>query len=121
MTNRDFFKEVANANINEEMTAHANKMIEQLDKRNEKRKNTISKTAKENIPIKETIMAVLDSADGALTAKAMTKQVNEVMGEDYSVQKVSSLLTQLCSEGKAEKGKPEKKLCTYQVASGEEE
>ncbi len=121
MTNRDFFKEVANANINEEMTEHANKMIEQLDKRNEKRKSTVSKTAKENIPIKETIMAILDGAEDLLTSKVVTKQVNEVMGEDYSVNKVSSLLTQLCNEGKAEKGKPEKKLCTYRVASGEEE
>lgn len=47
MTIREFYNEVINANINDDMTAKAQELIAALDVRNEKRKSTESKEKKE--------------------------------------------------------------------------
>lgn len=88
MTNREFYKAVIEAKINDELTAHAEKEIEKLNARNEKRSNSMNKTQKENVEIKKSILAVL-SADKVKTA-------NEVGVEcDISTNKASALLRQL--------------------------
>ena len=88
MTNREFYKAVIEANINADLTAHAEKEIEKLNARNEKRSTTMNKTQKENVEIKKSILAVL-SADKVKTA-------NEVGVEcGISTNKASALLRQL--------------------------
>lgn len=88
MTNREFYKAVIEAKINDELTAHAEKEIEKLDARNEKRSTTMNKTQKENVEIKKSILAVL-STDKVKTA-------NEVGVEcGISTNKASALLRQL--------------------------
>lgn len=88
MTNREFYSAVIEANINADLTAHAEKEIEKLNARNEKRSTTMNKTQKENVEIKKSILAVL-SADKVKTA-------NEVGAEcGISTNKASALLRQL--------------------------
>ena len=88
MTNREFYKAVIKANINADLTAHAEKEIEKLNARKEKRSTTMNKTQKENAEIKKSILAVL-YADKVKTA-------NEVGVEcDISTNKASALLRQL--------------------------
>ena len=88
MTNREFYSAVIEANINADLTAHAEKEIEKLNARNEKRSTTMNKTQKENVEIKKSILAVL-SADKVKTA-------NEVGVEcGISTNKASALLRQL--------------------------
>jgi len=88
MTNREFYSAVIEANINADLTAHAEKEIEKLNARNEKRSTTMNKTQKENAEIKKSILAVL-SVDKVKTA-------NEVGVEcGISTNKASALLRQL--------------------------
>ena len=88
MTNREFYSAVIEANINADLTAHAEKEIEKLNARNEKRSTTMNKTQKENVEIKKSILAVL-SVDKVKTA-------NEVGAEcGISTNKASALLRQL--------------------------
>lgn len=88
MTNREFYKAVIEANINADLTAHAEKEIEKLNARNEKRSTTMNKTQKENVEIKKSILAVL-SADKVKTAN----EVGVKCG--ISTNKASALLRQL--------------------------
>lgn len=87
MTKRDFFKAVVNGNITDEVVNMAMAEIEKMDARNAKRRNTPSKTAKENEPIKANILEVL--TDGAKTASEVAKEVG------ISTQKASALLRQI--------------------------
>ena len=59
MTNREFYNEVINANINEDMTAKASELLATLDTRNEKRKSTESKEKKEAAARRDAVLAFL--------------------------------------------------------------
>jgi len=92
MTNREFLNTVITANINAETTAHAQAMIEALDKRNAKRASTPSKTAVANEPIKASIVD--------LFAKGESKTASEVaVALTITTQKASALLRQLVENG----------------------
>lgn len=45
MTNREFFNAIINANVNDELTAHATAELAKLDKRNAQRSSKPSKTS----------------------------------------------------------------------------
>ena len=93
MTNREFFNAVINANVNDEVTAHATAELEKLDARNAKRSSQLTKTQIENEPIKEHLLEIL--AVQPMTAS----QIHEV-NPDLSTQKISSLCRQLVDAGK---------------------
>lgn len=94
MTNREFLTAVANANINDEITAHANASLEKLDAALAARKNKPSKKAIENAPLMDQIV------NEVLGSEAMTaSQVAEVLG--VSTQKASALLRAVVADGKA--------------------
>lgn len=59
MTIREFYNEVINANINDDMTAKAQELIAALDVRNEKRKSTESKEKKEAAARRDAVLAFL--------------------------------------------------------------
>lgn len=63
MTNREFFVAVVNANISDELTAHAQAAIEKLDKALDARKNKVSpkdaEKAAADAAIRESIFAVV--------------------------------------------------------------
>ena len=97
MTNREFYNAIVSANINEELTAHAQAAIDKMDAVNAKRKEAPakpSKKAEENAPIKAAILE-------ALTAEAQTaSQIGAIVGVSHN--KVSALARQLVAEGVAE-------------------
>lgn len=87
MTNREFYTAIVNANISDEITAHASAAIEKLDNALEARKNKPSKKATENAPI-------LEALTNALTIEP---KITAVLAEEVGVStpKASALLRQL--------------------------
>ena len=59
MTIREFYNEVINANINDDMTAKASELLAALDTRNEKRKSTESKEKKEAAARRDAVLEFL--------------------------------------------------------------
>lgn len=95
MTNREFFTNIINGTITEDVVEYAKAAIAKMDATNEARKNKPSKTALENAPLLDKIEHEI-LGDEPVTATA----VAETMG--ISTQKASSLLRQLVACGKAE-------------------
>jgi len=87
MTKREMFEAIVNGNVTEEIVAMAKAEIDKMDARNAKRRETPSKTAKENEPIKEKILEVLTD-----TPK-VAKEIGELVG--ISTAKASALLGQM--------------------------
>jgi predicted Rossmann fold nucleotide-binding protein DprA/Smf involved in DNA uptake len=121
MTNKQFFEAVITANMNEELTAHAQKMLDQLTKeRAAAAKRVSSKRAEENAPIVEAILSHIKEHPMALTA-----DIAAAIGA--TTPKVSSLLTALTNEGKVEssdvkiKGKGTRKAWTLTNSEPSEE
>lgn len=95
MTNREFFNAIIEAEINEELTAHAKAQIEKLDTRNATRSSKPSKAQLENEGIKQDILKTLKE-NGPMFANQIAKAL------DTSTNKVSALCTQLIGAGKVE-------------------
>jgi sRNA-binding protein len=93
MTNREFYSNIVNGNITEEVVAHATAAIEKLDAALEARKNKPSKKATENAPVLETITGILTSEP------AVASDIATAAG--ISTQKASALLRQLVATGVA--------------------
>ena len=96
MTNREFYNAIINANINDEVTAHAEAALAKLDATNEKRKANPAKNTKkaeENAPI---VAAIRE----ALTVEAQTaSQIGAIVGVSHN--KVTPLVKGLVAEGYA--------------------
>lgn len=112
MTKREVLTKVVNGEaLTEEEAGVVKKMIEGLDKKS----NKPSKAQRENVGVKNDILAVL--ADGrARTAKEVADEVG------YSTAKVSALLRAIVLDGKAEKvpGAKSKDAPTYVAVDGAE-
>ena len=92
-TQREFLKGiVAGATITAEQEAFATALIGKLDKRNEKRKATPSKTAIANEPIKAKIVEFLEGRE--LTPANIIAE-----GVEITTQKASALCRQLVEAG----------------------
>ena len=87
MTRREMFEAIVNGNITDEVVAMALNEIDKMDERNAKRRNTASKKAKENEPIKAEIFKVL--TDEPMTASMIAEAVG------ITTQKASALLRQI--------------------------
>ena len=87
MTKREMFEAIVNGNVTDEVVEMARVEIEKLDARNAKRRNTPSKTAVANEPIKAKIVEVL--TDEPQTASEIATKV------EISVNKASALLRQI--------------------------
>ena len=96
---------------NAEATDRLNKLIEQLAKRGSKKGMT--KTQKENEVIMDTIMEILESADGFISMSTLI--ADDLLPEGLSTQKVGALLKKLIDAGKAQKV-IHKKKAMYAVA-----
>ena len=86
MTNREFYNAIVKANINADLTAHAEAEIAKLDKKNAKRKAEEGTIKTENRPIAEAILKALEggsmlSANLAQAVGVTTQKVNGVAGE----------------------------------------
>lgn len=93
MTNREFFENIINGTINDEIKAHAEDAIKKMDARNAKRAGKPSKTAVANLPLIEEIKEVLTAEPQ--TARTIADKL------DLSVQKASALLRQIVTNGDA--------------------
>ena len=91
-TVREFLNNILNGKITEADTAMALVMLKKLNERKEKRKNTPTKTQKENAPIKEKILAYVVEHPNAVAAS-----VGAAMS--ITTQKASALLRQLAADG----------------------
>lgn len=93
MTNREFYTNIINGNITEDVISHASIAIEKLDNALEARKNKPSKRATENAPI-------LEALTNALTSEPQT--ASDIAGlVGITTQKASALLRQLVTSGVA--------------------
>jgi predicted HTH transcriptional regulator len=96
MTKREFYTAIMNGEIDEQVKLFASEELEKMDAANEKRRNTLSKKAQENLPLLQQI------TDEILTEEPKTAtDVAAVL--EVSVQKASGLLRRLVEEGKATK------------------
>lgn len=96
MTKREFYTAIMNGKIDERAKLFASEELEKMDAANEKRRNTLSKKAQENLPLLQKI------TDEILTDEPKTAtDVAAVL--EVSVQKASGLLRRLVEEGKAAK------------------
>ena len=91
MTNREFYKAIIGSEVNEEIKAFAQEQIDKLDSKNEKRKNTQTKTQKENEGIKTSIVNLIEE-NGSMVASVIATKLN------ISTQKASALCKQLVEE-----------------------
>jgi len=97
MTQREFFTAVVNANLSDEMTAHATAEIAKLDKRNATPSKAEREKAEQNNVLKAQILGILSALDEGEAVSAAF--VAETIG--VSVQKASALLRQICEAGLA--------------------
>lgn len=96
MTKREFYTAIMNGEIDEQVKLFASEELEKMDAANEKRRNTLSKKAQENLPLLQQI------TDEILTDEPKTATDVAVVLE-VSVQKASGLLRRLVEDGKAVK------------------
>lgn len=87
MTKREMFEAIINGNVNAEVIEMAKSEIIKMDEKNAKRKNSPSKTAIANEPIKAKIKEVLTHEPQS--AGEVAEKV------EISVQKASALLRQI--------------------------
>ena len=106
ITDRDRYKKIAETIP--EYAEWANKKIEAMDKRNEKRKNAPKKEKPEAIAFKASVLALI--TDKPQTSKAIA----DTLG--VSFQKVTPVLTALVDEGKVVQVK-EKSTKAYILAT----
>lgn len=93
MTIREFYNEVINANVSEDMTNKATELLAALDARNEKRKGTDSKEKKEAAERREVVLEFLKTHEGAFTRDQIAFEV------DMDPAKVSGACTALVKSG----------------------
>lgn len=96
MTKREFYTAIMKGEIDEQVKLFATEELEKMDAANEKRRNTLSKKAKENEPLLQQITnEILTDEPKTATDVAAILEV--------SVQKASGLLRRLVEDGKAAK------------------
>ena len=96
MTKRKFYTVIMNSELDEQIKLFASAERDKLDAANEKRRNTMSKKAQENLPLLQKIYdEILGDEPKTATDVATVLEV--------SPQKASGLLRRLVEEGKAEK------------------
>ena len=93
MTIREFYNEVINANVSEDMTNKATELLAALDARNEKRKGTESKEKKEAAERRDAVLEFLKTHEGAFTRDQIAFEVN------MDPAKVSGACTALVKDG----------------------
>lgn len=92
MTNRDFLTAIINGKITANEIDFANAELAKLDKRNAKRRNTLTKEQKANEGVKVEIMAYITEH-----ANAVASEIATACG--ISTQKASALCRQLVESG----------------------
>lgn len=95
MTQRTFFEMVITANISDEVTEFAKSRVAHLDKANANRKTKGTKSQRENVEVKKSILAVMENGTIYTAAQIMAMEIDGVT----STQKASALLRQMTETG----------------------
>ena len=96
MTKREFYTAIKNGKIDEQVKLFATEELEKMDAVNEKRRNTMSKKAKENEPL-------LNKIESEILTEEPKTATDVAAVLEVSVQKASGLLRRLVEDGKAAK------------------
>ena len=96
MTKREFYTAIKNGKIDEQIKLFATEELEKMDAVNEKRRNTLSKKAKENEPL-------LNKIESEILTEEPKTATDVATILNVSVQKASGLLRRLVEDGKAAK------------------
>lgn len=96
MTKREFYTAIKNGEIDEQVKLFATEELNKMDAVNEKRRNTLSKKAKENEPL-------LDKIEREILTEEPKTATDVAAILNVSVQKASGLLRRLVEDGKAAK------------------
>ena len=92
MTQREFFTAITNANVSAELIEYAKSAIVKLDEKNEKKKNTVTKTQAANADMKNEILANMAAGTVYVASELATTY-------GVSTQKISALMKQLVETG----------------------
>lgn len=95
MTNKEFYTNVINANLTEEMTAFAEAAIAKMEASAEKKRNTPSKAALENAELAKALAEVME-IDKTYTAAELAE-----LGELANASKATAVAKVLVADGKA--------------------
>lgn len=113
MTARNFYTLVSNGTVNEEIKAYAAEAIRKMDEANEKKKNTMTPSQKENVVFKQRILDVLEGKDYTIAAT-----IAELV--EISPNKASALCRQLVADGalvvSEVKNEKKNKVKAYKIA-----
>ena len=113
MTARNFYTLVSNGTVNEEVKAYAAEAIRKMDEANEKKKNTMTPSQKENVVFKQRILDVLEGKDYTIAAT-----IAELV--ELSPNKASALRRQLVADGalvvSEVKNEKKSKVKAYKIA-----
>ena len=96
MTKREFYTAIMKGEIDEQVKLFATEELEKMDAVNEKRRNTLSKKAKENEPL-------LNKIESEILTEEPKTATDVAAVLNVSVQKASGLLRRLVEDGKAAK------------------
>ena len=96
MTKREFYTAIMKGKIDEQVKLFATEELEKMDAANEKRRNTLSKKAKENEPL-------LNKIESEILTEEPKTATDVAAILEVSVQKASGLLRRLVEDGKAAK------------------
>ena len=96
MTKREFYTAIMKGEIDEQVKLFATEELEKMDAVNEKRRNTLSKKAKENEPL-------LNKIESEILTEEPKTATDVAAVLEVSVQKASGLLRRLVEDGKAAK------------------
>ena len=118
MTNREFFKAIANGTITAEVIAKATEELSKLDARNEKRRNTETENDKANAEIAKDIIKFL-SENGATLSADIAKALNLSSSKVNGVAKIMVDNGELVSAKVKVKGKGERTQYSLPETEGE--
>lgn len=96
MTKREFYTAIKKGEIDEQVKLFATEELDKMDAVNEKRRNTLSKKAKENEPL-------LNKIENEILTEEPKTATDVAAILEVSVQKASGLLRRLVEDGKAAK------------------
>ena len=103
MTMTAFLTNVISANVSDEVTTFAQNELAKIKEKNEKKRNTMTATQKENAEIKKVILSIMND-NVTYTSPELTKLVNTHYEKDeetaYTTNKISALMRQLATDKK---------------------
>ena len=101
MTTLEMLEKVIANEINDEVVAKATEMKEKHLARNEKRRATPSKSAKENAPIHKAILDIVASAEKPMTSDEIAKALDN---DELTLAKIRGILGNMGRNGVLVKG-----------------